>query len=180
MENLEKALKGRLRKAKYRKRTGGPGHYKYFYGEGKGRAVKKQKEEFPGLKEKMAAETKAEVRARTLNGIVNKNDTGDSVRVIPVDGKLYYGNMKQSKTYKEIKEEIKNKIEGTKKPDKIKKKKKISKEEKADKVYDELMEEGEIEHDPDLYDMIETVIEENPDFTVKDLIDEVKASIEGW
>lgn len=34
MENLEKALSERLRKAKYLKRTGGPGHYKYQYKKG--------------------------------------------------------------------------------------------------------------------------------------------------
>ncbi len=35
MEKLEKALEERLEKAKYTKRTGGPGSYKYQYGPGK-------------------------------------------------------------------------------------------------------------------------------------------------
>ena len=111
MEKLEKALEERMSKAKYLKRTGGPGHYKYQYEEEVGRRKRKTKDKRT-LEEGMADETKAEVRARMLNGLINKNDTGDNTRVIPIDGKLYYGNIKQSKTYKEIKDEINNKIKG--------------------------------------------------------------------
>ena len=41
MEKLQKALGERLEKAKYTKRTGSPGNYKYEYGEKKGRGKKK-------------------------------------------------------------------------------------------------------------------------------------------
>ena len=37
MENLRKALEERMEKAKYLKRTGGPGHYKYIYKDGSGK-----------------------------------------------------------------------------------------------------------------------------------------------
>ena len=111
MEKLEKVLEERLAKAKYIKRTGGPGNYKYQYKEEARRGKQKTKDKRT-LKEGMAGEVKAEVRARMLNGLINKNDTGDNKRVIPIDGKLYYGNIKQSKTYNKIKDEIKSKIKG--------------------------------------------------------------------
>ena len=44
MEKLEKALEERLAKAKYIKRTGGPGNYKYIYRKGEGPKAAKMQE----------------------------------------------------------------------------------------------------------------------------------------
>lgn len=84
MEKLRKALDERLEKAKYTKRTGSPGNYKYEYGTSSGKGGKKREEHYSGLdmdkiekiKEKKEKKSKGSKENEEKKSSAKKKETG--------------------------------------------------------------------------------------------------------
>lgn len=81
METLKKAIKKRiLRKAKYTKRTGSPGSYKYQYGEGRGHLNQKQESTLARIKQTGQHET-YKVTKTTPSHIIVEFGNSDRYRI---------------------------------------------------------------------------------------------------
>lgn len=86
MEKLKKALDERLEKARYLKRTGTSGNYKYIYKEGEG--PKRKKEEGPKRKVKSNKEASSSHEKKSLEAIKSLDNIKSKISPKLSDGDL--------------------------------------------------------------------------------------------
>jgi len=194
--NLEQALE--LRKAKYLKRTGSPGKYKYFYKQSKGTGGKRKKET-KKMSEKEVSRAKDD-KKDYINDIIgisfSKMSESDFLEeyndLIQGNEKEYESSM-EDKVYEsrvdqmmdmeaeELVEEMHRVNKGKQGTGGGKKEKKGTREsgtkkDKTEKVYEKIMG-GDDEHSSEVYEMIEAIVEDNPEMSIKELIEEAEYEI---